>query len=383
MSQKAVVYGKSKLEKIETSISSKHSFLQNQSEFNVAIIVAGSLRSFLFSVESWRRYLIGPWRDNIHIFAHVIDDSYKSGCPIFEVGISELKSIATMYEVSSSTPILSLEYIKQSLPSFYRRYVKDFRGLHNGADYIDMIARRMRAYELSLAYQDKTQITWHAVLMFRFDSVIFEPIVPLYDWYLNLIDIRNCGLSGVMIPWQCNFHGLCDRLIYALAPEMKMYMKPTWPFDVLHWSVDPPDNSSMSSFKKNTTNCPEVNQWFQDRDTFEVVKFDLRRRKGPQATEFFHLAWLVMSNFTQVVVIPMCNFATLRTAYSEAYCNLNRDGFWASMRQHPLKKTIFEKATLFDLVASPMERCGAHYRLANTSLLTKFCCESETNCALK
>src|SRR5687768_3564656 len=38
-------------------------------DFKVALITAGSIRSFLYNERSWQRYILDPWKDNIYVFA--------------------------------------------------------------------------------------------------------------------------------------------------------------------------------------------------------------------------------------------------------------------------------------------------------------------------
>ena len=399
---------------------------KNTTEFNVAIIVSGAIRSFIFTFESWNRYIIKPWKRNIHIFAHVIQDNDE--CPLFQKGLAILKEIATTVEVGSSVPFMPLDYINDALPVDYRKFLNQNRsgyGPKSNSKYIDMNARRSRAYELALAYQDATNLQYHAVLFLRPDTAFYSPELPLFDWYQNLRYLEsNYKRPGLVIPMECNFQGLCDRHIFGLAPVIKSYMKYTWIFDVLHWSLQthPYDKSTIrfnyignhvrlwqkplknsrydygivagnnshslhvrlagidyTGITRKGMNEPSifVNQFFSAHNTYDDIKSSVKRRKGFQSMELIHLAWLLMNNWTQVSLFPRSNFVTLRVSYAESYCSHSRKEFLSRLKQMPLKSTIYERkyalSTDMDLVASPMQRCGKNYLYANFTRLQLVC----------
>ena len=288
-----------------------------------------------------------------------------------------------------------------------------------------MNARRSRAYELALAYQDATNLQYHAVLFLRPDTAFYSPELPLFAWYQNLLHLETSyKRPGLVIPMECNNHGLCDRHIFGLAHVIKSYMKYTWIFDVLHWSLQrhPYDQSKFrfsytgnnahlwqkpiknsrydygilagnhshslhvrlagidyTGITKPGMNEPSVfvNQWFSAHNTYDDIKSTVKKLKGFQSTELIHLAWLVMNNWTQISLFPRSNFVTLRVSYAESYCSHNRKEFLSRLKQTPLKSTIYDRkytvSTDLDLISSPMERCGNNYQYANFSRLQLLC----------
>ena len=399
---------------------------KNTTAFNVAIIVSGALRSFIFTFESWNRYIIKPWKRNIHIFAHVIQDHEE--CPLFQKGLTILKEIATTVEVGSSVPFMPLDFIKDSVPIEYKKFLNQKRsgyGPKSNSKYIDMNARRSRAYELALAYQDATNIQYHALLFLRPDTAFYAPILPLYEWYQNLQYLESSYQRlGLVIPIECNFQGLCDRHIFGLSHVVKSYMKYTWIFDALHWSLQkhPYDQSKFrynyagkhaylwqkpmknsrydyrivagnhshslhlrlagvdyTGITKPSMKEPSVfvNQWFSAHKTYHDIKSTVQSTNGFQNMELIHLAWFIMNNWTQVSMYPRSNFVTLRVSYAESYCSHNRKEFLSRLKQAPLKSTIYDRKILLptdmDLVSSPLERCGKNYLYANFTRLQLVC----------
>jgi hypothetical protein len=65
--------------------------------FKVALITAGSIRSFVFNEKSWQRSILEPWKDNIFVFAHVIASHKK--CVLSNKGVDALRELATEIEV--------------------------------------------------------------------------------------------------------------------------------------------------------------------------------------------------------------------------------------------------------------------------------------------
>ena len=397
---------------------------KNTTEFNVAIIVSGAIRSFMFTFESWSRYIIKPWKRNIHIFAHIIQDNDE--CQLFQKGLTMLKEIATTVEVGSRVPFMPLDYIRDSLPVEYKKFLNQKRSGHGpntNSKYVDMNFRRSRAYELALAYQDATNLQYHALLFLRPDTAFYAPELPLFEWYQNLQYLEsNYQRPGLVIPMECNFHGLCDRHIFGLSHTIKTYAKHEWIFDVLHWSLQkhPYDQSNFrynytgknvhlwqkpikysrydivaanhshslhvesagidyTGITKPGMNGPSVfvNQWFRQHTTYNDIKSTLKKLKGFRSMEFIHLAWLVMNNWTQVSLFPRSNFVTLRLSYAESYCSHNRREFVSRLKQTPLKSTVYDEkytmSTDIDMISVPMIRCGENYLSANFTRLQLVC----------
>ena len=358
------------------SIVSDANLNSTDDDFDVAVIAAGSLRTFIFVLNSWEKYLFNPWRENLKLFASVIEESDKVGCPLYSSGLTALKTIATSIEVSSSVPLLPLDFVWESIPSQYKRHIKNVRNSGNGGKYIDMFARRIRAYELALAYEEVSNITFDAVLMIRFDTAFYPPILPLKDWYNSMLELQSFNISGVMIPYQCNFHGLCDRQTFGLSSIMRKYFTPFWPFHVLQWAITKKDDDVAVYRNKSLCGNIECNDWsYTYMNLLRDYKRELGKRKGPHSNEFLHLGWLFMNKWMQVFPNPEANFITLRWSYAESYCNLDKRQFLRSYKHMPLKTNAgsVHNMNYFEAKATPQERCGAAAEYSNYSFLSTYC----------
>ena len=344
-------------------ILEKYAVPSYSSELKIAVITAGSIRSFAYVEKSWHRYMIMPWRPNIYIFAHAV---MSSGCPIFEEGLRMLKAIATKVEVSAETPLHSKKFILKNIPDHYHQYINN-RGRNYRGNVFDMHARRSRAYELSEHYAEKHNITWDLIMLMRLDSAFYSPILNFPKWYHYLKYKEYSGMNGVFVPTGCDFGGYCDRFAIGLPNVMKVYFQEGFIFQVLRWSLEPTNDDETINSLKNIIQSGELRE--------QIV-----------------MAWFFMNKWERFNPNPLA-FITLRALYSEAYCYLNRTGFlefrnpnflsygtkWDEAYADWTDKTTayFDQSSPssgFDDFRSPYERCGKSYSTNFTDLCLKSLC---------
>lgn len=169
-------------------------------KFKVAVVAAGELRSFSFVEYSWRRYMFDPWEGRLFLFAHAIRNQ---ACPFAVDGAQRLRHLATEYELASPAPYISSTQLKTLLPDRYKssdRWKKLFGNFVRG-NFIDMHARRARAYELARDYALRHSFEWDLIVFIRFDTAIYNPIFDFYKWHLHILQINQAsGSKGIFIP---------------------------------------------------------------------------------------------------------------------------------------------------------------------------------------
>lgn len=338
--------------------------------FRVALLTAGSMRSFSYVEKSWKRYLLEPWKKYLSIFAHAIGLPH---CQISKVGLELLHDIATEYEISySQAALLPYHEVAPRLPGHYYRfkeYMAQFSPTMSRGNYFDMHARRHRVYEMAMNYALRSGFEWDLIMFVRLDIAFYAPRLELFQWY-HLLQSHNNGtnrmnMPGILIPNSCNFHGVCDRLAVGLPDQMKIYFKKDFVFDVLDWSVE---------------EVPETHQLYYPKSYM--------RSNGN--SEHILECWFLMNNLTQLYFAkpqPLA-FVTVRSAHASSYCALSRDDY---VKHYPTYDFIFDPdkttangdltrpASEFDLIANSEQRCGGRMSHLNSTLA---CMHSGCQCGI-
>jgi hypothetical protein len=340
-------------------------------DFRVAVMTAGSIRSFGFVEKSWRRYLFDPWKKHLSLFAHAIGMPH---CAISKVGVELLHELSTEYEISySQAALLPYHEVVSRLPGYYLRfkeYMAQFGPTMERGNYFDMHARRHRVYEMAKNYALRHDFQWDMMIFLRLDLAFYAPRLELFQWHQLLLQHSNSssGTSssgGIIIPNSCNFHGVCDRIAIGLPQQMALYFEPDLVFKVLDWSLElVPDTHDLyypKSFMRSNGNSEHLLE-----------------------------CWFLMSNLTQLFFPkpqPLI-FLTVRSAHASAYCRLSRDDY---VKHYPAKEFVFDpdkttansdltrQAGDFDLVANSEQRCGAKMARMNSTLA---CLHSACRCGV-
>jgi hypothetical protein len=333
------------------------------SKFRIALIAAGELRSFSFVEASWKRYIFDHWKYNIFLFAHAVVAPH---CPLSVDAVNRLSQIATVLDTSPPVPLVPTDVIWSRLPKHYsttHRWTKIF-GNGTRGNFIDMHARRTRAYNLAKTYASQHAIQWDLIVFTRFDTAFYEPYLNFYQWYVDIkAHNTKTGDKGIYIPSSCSYHGPCDRFAVGLPQDMDIYFEADWPFQVLDW-VELPDAETEKYVKHMNPNM----------QMFDYVNHELKITMIVHDGNSEHLMelWFIMNNMTQidfVSPVPVA-FATLRAEHASAYCGLKRTDFshkypnpdqfiWDPDKQ-PMYDNVGSPAQGNDLVASSAERCGIH-----------------------
>jgi hypothetical protein len=344
-------------------------------QFRVAVLTAGSIRSFAYVEKSWKRYLIEPWKKSLSIFAHAIGLPH---CQISKVGLELLHDICTEYEISySQAALLPYHEIVPRIPGYYYRfkeYMAQFSPTMSRGNYFDMHARRHRVYEMAANYALRNGFEWDLVMFLRLDIAFYAPRLELWQWY-SLLQNYNNGTTkgstelargtekekrtihsqpGVLIPNSCNFHGVCDRIAIGLPAQMAIYFKKDFVFEVLDWTVD---------------EVPETHQLYYPKSYM--------RSNGN--SEHILECWFLMNNLTQLFFAkpqPLV-FVTVRSVHASSYCALSRDDY---VKHYPTYDFIFDPdkttansdltrpASDLDLISSSEQRCGGRMSHLNSTL---------------
>jgi hypothetical protein len=289
----------------------------------VALITAGSLRSFTFAEKSWRKYLFSSTLTDssllLHLFAHVI---VLPECHISTDGLQFLKSLATDLEITHSTKLLiPIQDLIKDFPSSHfqeTEFLSQFLTPQRG-NYLDMYYRRHRAYQLSQRYAHKHALTWDLIMFLRPDTAFYAPVINLRMFHHTLLTWRqetqstsssNSSFTSpprrpIYVPESCNFYGVCDRVAIGLPEEMDLYFQKNFFLEVMHWSV------SLLPHTKNTSSlyCPLKSCFSMSEDLLEC--------------------WFLMNSLTQVFYakpIPF-TFLTLRSLYAMDYCSSSREQY--------------------------------------------------------
>ena len=288
----------------------------------VAIITAGSLRSFVFVAKSWRDNLFGDKYPNVvDIFAHVVLNlntrkgrQRHSQCPFEVEGLKELQSIATEIEVSSPAPLDSEDTIRKEVPlSHFIRDAEYWTLLTTPmkGNVVDMYSRRSRAYQMAKSYSRRHSITYDLFVLLRLDSAFYTSDLNYIQWYFLLRTCNGTESNNAIIPRRvlltpdgCDFGGVCDRMAVGLEAVMDIYFQPNWPFKVLQWSV-------LTKGFINQENS--IRSYIQKRNSL---------------SENLLFGWLLLNNITQIILRPnKISFITLRTIYGGKYCSVSREAF--------------------------------------------------------
>jgi hypothetical protein len=346
----------------------------------IALITAGSLRSFTFVEKSWKKYLITPWKDMIHIFAHIIA---LPECHISAEGLPFLKSIASDIEITHSTKLLiPIQELLKQFPSRYQEpeFLSQFLTPQRG-NYLDMYYRRHRAYLLSQRYSQRHQITWDLIMFLRPDTAFYAPVVNLPMFHHSLLTWKQQQSSDpsssssssssspprhpIYIPESCNFYGVCDRLAIGLPQEMEIYFQKNFFLKVMSWAAQVSNTSKASSLY-----CPMKSCFSISEDLLEC--------------------WFLMNSLTQVFYarpIPL-TFVTLRSLYAMDYCNSSRQRYVTEVPTPYFAESDSDKEMARvgmsreyegeDLIGSVEMRCGKRFVGLN---LSSWCDESIMRCS--
>jgi hypothetical protein len=343
------------------------SFSSPTPPLKVALITAGSIRSFAFVERSWRKYLLSNsklFQHSLYLFAHLI---VLPHCPISTQGLSLIKSLCTDLEISYSTQLYrhnndhsksGHENLTRSFPSKYQdsEFLKQFLTPHRG-NFIDMYNRRHRAYQLSQLYRQRHGFQYDLLIFLRPDIAFYSPILNLSMFHHSLISWKHDPIidptapprQPIYVPEACNFYGVCDRLAIGLPTEMAIYFQQDFVLDVMKWSLIPPVPNSPSS----PLYCPKKACLSMSEDLLEC--------------------WFLMNNLTQVFYshpIPL-TFLTLRSLYAMEYCANSREVFVTQLPTAYFADTDSDKYTARvdmsreydeeDKVQSVEERCGERF----------------------
>lgn len=310
-------------------------------EFRVAVITAGALRSFAFVAKSWitNIFLNNRSAYKIDLFAHVIN---QNDCPMYTHSLNILKSLSTDIEIFPNGQCLSnISYLNENVPQYYqyRQRMYGTMSTPSKGNFIDMHARRSRAYELSKKYAKLKNIKYDLVLFIRPDAAFYHSHFDYYQLYkllrqdssTNRRNSRNLlyfnvvtrnqktknqkqnkqnynmesldrhhqqqqqqpptRMNRIIIPDACNFGsggniaGICDRFAIGLPATMDIYFQPNFPIKVLQWTIRP-----------NSTYESEV----ATIDGF--VRYNIRNNRSP--SEYMLYAWFIMNDLIQVSLIP-------------------------------------------------------------------------------
>lgn len=311
----------------------------------IAVVTVGEVRSFYFNVQSWRRYIIDPWRESIHLFVHAYAHP-KVRCPVTLKGIETLRSMATEFEISYSTStFLSAADTHRAFPQVClgKNPLRPFAG-----NIIDMFRRRKRAFFMAMSYAIVNNFDWDLVMFVRPDSAFYAPKLDFQQFHHILTHYHaTTGRRGLLIPSACNFLGVCDRMAIGLPAEMQLY------FDInstLAWNFMHFNNDSYASHVRNERTVPT----------------SVSARGNVCGSEVVLGAWMLMHNITQLDPGPMVQFMTLRPHCGSLYCNSSKFAMGPNVWK-PLVCQFWTDNTLLirerlmlpgDDVADVASRCG-------------------------
>lgn len=301
-------------------------------------------------MRSWQRYIIEPWAPGLKIFASIYAPPGNK-CPIMHEGIAAITEIATEIEISySSLPVTS---VKTGMCSSMFA-----SGLKRG-NFVDMYARRNRAYQMAKAYAERVEVPWDLIFFGRVDSAYYEPVLRFDEYLSNLLSYREkTNQHGILTPHICDFSGICDRFAVGLPDSMDIY-----------FNIDP----DKTAIWVNTSTSKSA------RTVLSSVQ---SKNRNVCYSEGILYGWFMMNNITSINAINTVNvtFITLRAECGSVYCELNRHDFhmkacmpWSDMthidpvrvpehNRHP------DSHPPADRLADPLARCGV---FPNSSMLAK------------
>jgi hypothetical protein len=347
----------------------------------IALITAGSIRSFTFVEKSWKKYLLSNsklFQHSLYLFAHLI---VLPHCLISTKGLSLMKSLCTDIEISYSTQLYrhhnevdhsaDLENLTKSFPLKYQNseFLEQFLTPKRG-NFIDMYNRRHRAYQLSQLYRHRHGIQYDLVIFLRPDIAFYSPILNLSMFHHSLITWKESSSSNdfpprrpIYVPEACNFYGVCDRIAMGLPNEMEIYFQKDFVLDVMRWSLLPVPNTS-------SLYCPKKSCLSMSEDVLEC--------------------WFLMNNLTQIFYshpTPL-TFITLRSLYAMEYCTSSRQRYVTEIPTPYFAETDSDKYMARvemsreydedDEIASVTERCGERFVNVN---LSRWCDEEIYRCS--
>jgi len=314
--------------------------LNDSTDFKVALVTAGSIRSFAYVINSWNRYLLHSYKKNVFIFAHV---AYSQGCPLTDEGLRLLWDIATNIEVVSLEALVSPQDLLSRVPRHYKKYFRKVKGYQRG-NVADMYARRERVFSMAKHYANNYGFSWDLVIFMRMDTALYEPVLDLRMYHQNLVQHRELNnhtknQRAIWIPRACDFQGVCDRLAIGLEDSMEIYFQKDLIYRVLDWTL--------------------LNITFENEEMTWLIKV----MRGGMLREQIMMAWLYMND---IYIYSMTNtsFVTLRLHHALTYCDLNRPQFNYYRGVHWTDKvTSFisnhtSPYSGFDFVRSSQLRCG-------------------------
>jgi hypothetical protein len=286
-------------------------------------------------------------------------------------GLTRFRAIAADYEVSSPSPYVPTRDIMNRLPAklktdqYIHRWQKRLGAFGRG-NFVDMAARRKRAYELARSYAAIHKFEWDLIFFVRLDLAFYDPVLDFYSIYryMKQFSELNAGLSKpLFIPGACNFGGACDRIAMGLPNAMDIYFEQDWVFQVFDMACKTEEETKYlvghmepEKFENHITGVGDV----------ESGKFQITIDEP--SSEHILALWLIMNNMTQLNFDGMLAFVTLRTEHAEGYCSLTREGYtqlYPNSTQFlwdPDKMTSYLTSghNNLDLDASYEKRCGNH-----------------------
>jgi hypothetical protein len=338
--------------------------LEKQETFRVAVITAGSIRTFAYVAESWKRYIFAQWGRDVFLFGYV---AANKNCPFEMLGVGLMKELATRVEVSYNR---SLEITDHEVSRHLHKWYKNNgTRLGDGFEYqrmgsvmargnvLDMQVRRAKAYTLALRYAREHHVTFDLVCFIRTDSPIYSPTPAFFEWYRVLSFLGDStNKPWIYSPRICGYKsGWCDRFVVGLPKQMRVFFDRHAYFKVLSWTATSEHNRSDS---------------------------DMQTVLSSQAnSETLLRIWLERINNISHVAMSIADqefrfsFLTLRSTVIGEYCRKNRIEFLLNdtelwrMRAHidymvsrnTAILAVGQEYDAFDLIASPALRCGPVY----------------------
>jgi len=353
------------------NVSSRIDLSKVPKSFRVAIITAGSLRSFGYAARSWQRYILRPWKSHVYVFAHVV---YDKNCIIDEKGLRLLREFATEIEVSYQITLVPNTYLDCMIPEvFVQKMFAGGKSSVQRGNVIDMLQRRNRAYQLSQMYAKSRNISFDFIVFIRPDSAIYHPAMDFLSWHNHLQNIVNQSSlhspnrrGAIYVPGSCNFGGICDRFAAGLPADMDTYFKSGWILEVMRWALNSKPNKYQELDEK------VAKSHFQNTGHKEVRDIVHNLLYAGSFSERLHLCWFLMNNISQIDYTPghyPLAFVTLRNHFANFYCESNRSTFLTNEEVDFADRFpgfTYNHASViggFDEVASAPERCGALHTL--------------------
>jgi hypothetical protein len=302
--------------------------------FNIAIITAGHIRSFFYVKQSWERYLFSKLpKDNMYLFSHVVASPVSRECPIISKGIHAIIEMSTECEVSySDAPFPTPEVFPNVCCNSSRLHTMSSGGISTGA-VLDMHARRHRAYTLAKQYAFRRKISWDLVLFIRPDAAFYGTYIDYRQLHLLLTAYHaDTGRDGILIPGDCNFRWLCDRMAIGFPHVMDAY------FNV---------------------SAVTAELWYAQHRDFTG------NGPAPCMSEQVLAIWMYMHNISHLELAGYTGFATLRIECASIYCRSSRKGFlhgncipWMDATLVVLSKLAALPESEDDLIRDTEFRCG-------------------------